>query len=1269
MGMNGWERRSSRILLVLFALGITLAGPSNAQNENGSIAGRVLDPSGRSVPAASVTAASADRQFTQTVKTDAQGQYVFPTLSPDTYTITVEAANFEKFVQQNVILHAAEKMGMPDIALAVGRVSETVTVSAEQAALQTQNAERTGTVENKEMENEAVNGRTPLTLVALLPGVSGVPLEETANTGGISEFAANGVRNNANNLTVNGIGDIDTGLNGVQNVTVSLDSVQEFTALTGVYQAQYGRSSGAQINLITKSGTSQFHGSAYLYHRNEGLNANNAFLKEEAATLPGGEENDAYHRPLFRLNDIGYTIGGPIYVPGHFNTGKDKLFFFWSEEFQRQLLPGTVANLWIPTAAEAMGDFSGDATLGNPNGNLIRDPDSGMPCLPGATSTNPGGCFDGLKNGVPTLGVIPTSRLWAPGLAWMSKLSALDPAALAIGTGGAGNTFNYSSPTAVNSSRNPRREDTLRIDYNATSKLRIFGTYIHNSSNTESFFAGDLFPASSFPLPTPYVSRTPGYQWNVGATYIFNPTMVNDFEIGVSNNALINAVPSLLTAAGSGLNGANAFPLLFPNAGTGFIPSIGYGSNALGGASATTSTAEAPFLNYNTDIDVTDNLSKVWRQHTFKTGVYVQRSRKNQTAFADANGNYGFGSSSSNPFDTGDGLANLALGIFSTFDQANSFLTGKYRYLNFEGYFQDTWKITPRLTLDYGLRLSWYQPQYDASLQTSNFIPSFYDPAAAPVLYRPTNAGCPAKMPSCAAPSPSDIGLVIPGSGNLEDGIVQGDQGTNKYLQQDRAPQIGPRIGLAWDVTGKQQVVIRTGAGIYYDRVQGNRVFELLQNPPESIDPTYQSGGCVNTSGCPAGATGIAPGGGLLAPPSIYATDVAGKIPTVYEYSFGVQSKLPGRMILDTSYVGSASRHQTDELNLNGIPYGTTFQASAQDPTQSGPQCLSAATVGFEGMPGGYSGACALPESLVRPIQGLGDIWEFTNTGTANYNSLQVSLTRQVGRSLSLGAAYTYSKALTDTPIPGIVGSDFDPIRIDGRTRRADYTYSPFDQRHNFVVSYVYNFPSIFKSNGLAHTLIDGWQISGITRFTTGNPYHVTFDDIGVGDNLDLCITDCFNLFGGPVGQSTLTGSYTETAQVGLTGTQIKGSGGPLHQLNPGAFSVPTAPSLGLESPLQTAFGPGINNWDMSLQKNFAINERYAIEMRVDAFNAFNHTQWSAVNSLAFFAPEFGLGNGVLNGLTGPSGDFLLGGPTTAFGTASAARDPRILQLVARFVF
>jgi Carboxypeptidase regulatory-like domain len=1261
MVMKDAMLRLGRILLVLL-LGLAVARASSAQIQNGTISGRVLDPSGAVVPGATVTALNTGTQSATQATTDGQGQFVFPELVPGTYSVSVEAQNFQKFVQQSVILHVSEKLALPDISLTVGRPTETVTVTSEQVTLQTDNAERTGTVDNKNMENIAVNGRSPITLTSLLPGISGVVEEEIAGTGGLSGFTANGMRNNSNNVTLNGITDVDTGLNGVQNVTVSLDSVQEFTALTGVYQAQYGRSSGAQLNMITKSGTANFHGSVYLYHRNEGLNANSPYHKLQAEQPPAGIPPgiDPFARSLFRLNDPGYTIGGPIYIPGKFNTNKDKLFFFVSQEFQRQLNPTTLTGVWIPTAAEATGDFSGDASP------FIKDPLSPLPCTPAATSASPGGCFDGIKNGVPTLGVIPANRLWAPGLRWMQILSALDPTAAPVSATAPANYFAPESAIAVES---PRTEDLVRIDYNATSAFRLYGSFIHNTNTTTGPFGG-LAPSETVPLTT-FVTPTPGYQWQIGGTYVLSPSLVDDFNFGVSNNSLHNATPSLLTQTGSGLTGADAFPLEFPNAVVDdYIPSIAYGNNAFNTAGGAVTAGDAPFLNFNTDIDATDNVSKVWRQHTFKTGIFIQHSAKNQTSFANANGNYSFASSASNPFDTGNGLANLATGIFSSFDQASAFLTGQYRYLNIEGYFQDTWKITPHLTLDYGLRLSWYQPQYDSSLQASSFYPNVYDPATAPVLYTPPGVGCPASFPGCNTGNSALWGDIIPGSGNTSDGFLQGNSKVGKYLMNNRFPQIGPRVGIAWDVTGRQNIVIRTGGGIYYDRVQGNRTFQMLQNPPEAFDPVVTFG-CVNTAAnCPAGAAAI---GGPAPPPTVYGVDPTGKIPTVYQYSFGVQWKLPSQMVLDTSYVGTQGRHLTDILNLNGIPYGTTYQASSQNPSliaspPPGVSCTNPATAGFDGMTGGLSGLCSLSANFLRPFPGYADIWEYQNAAISNYNSLQVSLTRQVGRNLSLMAAYTYAKNLTTTPQIGvfpaaILGSDFTPVRIDGETKRFNYTYAPFDQRHNFVVNYVYNFPSIFHE-GWAHTVADGWQLSGVTRFATGNPYHVAFFDalgppLGSGDSdFEICVTSCTGIFSPFVGgNSELTGSYTETAHVKITGP-IASHGTPLQYLNPASFTTPTAPSNGTESSLVTAFGPGWNNWDMSLQKNWAVHERVTIQTRVDAFNAFNHTQWSGVNSLGVFV--FG---GIVN--TAAAGT----PKASAFGYPSGSRDPRILQLVARIVF
>src|SRR6185369_9894571 len=317
----------------------------------------------------------------------------------------------------------------------------------------------------------------------------------------------------------------------------------------------------------------------------------------------------------------------------------------------------------------------------------------------------------------------------------------------------------------------------------------------------------------------------------------------------------------------------------------------------------------------------------VWGRHTIKAGMYAQRSRKDQTSFGAFDGSYNFGDNSSNPYDTNYGYANAAIGVYNTFSQAANFINGQYRYWNLEFYLQDTWKVTSRLTLDYGIRTAWYQPQYDASLQASTFVLSQWDPKQAPRLYVPqivngvrsavdsaTNTVLPAAY----------IGYIVPGTGAVANGIAQGGvNGFSKYLQNSPPLVWGPRLGIAWDPTGEQKIVVRTGAGIYYDRYQGNRVFDFVRNPPLGIQPTLNYG-FVNTIGT---------GSALLAPSSFYAADPPGKLPTVYNFTLGVQTKLPYGIVLDTAYVGALFRHLQDNRNLNYVPFGAAFQPQNQDPT------------------------------------------------------------------------------------------------------------------------------------------------------------------------------------------------------------------------------------------------------------------------------------------------------------------------------------------------
>jgi hypothetical protein len=300
----------------------------------------------------------------------------------------------------------------------------------------------------------------------------------------------------------------------------------------------------------------------------------------------------------------------------------------------------------------------------------------------------------------------------------------------------------------------------------------------------------------------------------------------------------------------------------------------------------------------------------------------MERSRKNQSSFGNNNGFYNFGDTTANPFDAGFGFANAALGVYQTMDQALNYINGEYRYWNIEEFVQDTWKVTPRLTFDYGVRLSWYQPQYDASLQASTFLLSKWDPSQAPRLYQPqiVNGVRSAVDPATGQVLPGyDIGLEVPNTGNPFNGIVQAGKGYSKYLQDNRGPQWGPRFGIAWDVTGLQNVVVRTGGGIYYDRFQGNRVFDMVRNPPEGLDPSLTYGLAQN----------INPNNIILAPPTLYAADPKAKLPTTY-YQFSIQAKLPWNLVLDAAYVADVGRHLQD--NRQPQPHSVRRRLPAPEP-------------------------------------------------------------------------------------------------------------------------------------------------------------------------------------------------------------------------------------------------------------------------------------------------------------------------------------------------
>ena len=483
--------RNTHLKTILLSLAVLLfaAAAALAQTISGSLAGLVTDIKGAAIPGAQVQITSLSRREVKTSQTDQDGRFVFPQLAPDIYQMQVEAKGFKGFKIENLIVNANDKISAPEITLEPGAVSESVTVIASNEQLQTESAERGGAIVSEQIQNIGVNGRSYLSLTRLAPGVVNNNNYQVAGHAGLAGISANGARANQNNLTLDGVGNVDTGNNGDQLATVSLDAVAEFKILTSNYQAEYGRSSGAQISVVTKSGSNEFHGSGYLYHRHEGLNANNWVNNREK--LP---------RQFFRFNNFGYTIGGPVYLP-HFGeggpavwSGKNKLYFFVTQEFQRQLRPQAIRNVTVPTELERLGDFS-QSKDNNGNKVFIRDYTKNAPC----SASNTTGCFS--DNGV--INKIPQNRLYGPGL----NILRVFPSPNLAGVNGA----NFRSQI---SDSYPRREDLVRIDYKHSDSLTIFGRYINNVDVISSFY-GSFVLGANLPL-VPINDARPGKAFAIG---------------------------------------------------------------------------------------------------------------------------------------------------------------------------------------------------------------------------------------------------------------------------------------------------------------------------------------------------------------------------------------------------------------------------------------------------------------------------------------------------------------------------------------------------------------------------------------------------------------------------------------------------------------------------------------------------------------------------------------------------------------------------------
>ena len=1228
--------------VVVAALVPTNVSSVSAQITTGSLTGTVKDAQGGVIPGATVTLVN-EGQGTRSapVVSNETGDFIFANVSSGTYTVEVEVPSFKTLNRSGIAVSAGERVSVGVLTLELGGTQEIINVKGEPPLIQSTTGERSFTVTTDAVENLPIANRSFTALAALAPGVSG----NSRIGGGGTTF-----------VMMDGISAIDTGSNGAPILQMNVESIAEVKVLASTYQAEYGRSSGLQITAVTKSGTNRFRGSVYDVERNSDWNSNSKVNKLNGDPKPTSKERD-----------WGFSIGGPVGKPG----GNNKLFFFYAHEFEPRTAGNDVVRYRVPTALERQGDFS--QTTDN-NGNLypyIKDP-----LLPGAcNATTQAGCF--ATAGV--LGRVPANRLYQPG---MNILNLWPEPNLQAAPGQAYN-LEITRPDESILSWQP----ALRLDYQPTQKLRATFKYSGWQQRNQTI-NGTLPGFNDTRMQRPVVSS-----WVTTASYTVTPTTFFEVTYGRSQDELAGCAlaqtstgPHFCTSAipmgpASDLRGGGLadLPILFPDAnvinrnyyayqafemvkppfwdGTrAWLPPVfTWGSRV---ANAPPSIGITSYLNTNVTQDVAVNLTKVLGGHTLKAGFYNGHALKSSNTQRGSNAFPGapFGSVSfaqdtvgTNPFDTSFGFANAAIGSFSSYLQSTSFVETKAIYNNTEGYIQDNWKANSRLTLDYGVRFVHQQPPHDTMGQASNFFPERWNPSDAPLLYVPgcANGVYPCSGTTRQAVNPQTgaflgpnstlaIGTLVAGTGNPTNGLVRQGQGIAKTNFVWPRLALAPRFGIAYDVGGQQRLVLRGGAGIFYDRPNASTTTPAAGNPPTSRNVTVRYGqlqslgsGGLTTEGPPAL-------GGL------WVYDPEG-LPTSVQWNGGVQRVLPWAVSLDVSYVGQHSFNDVQTTNLNAIDFGAAFLPENRDRT------LAASAV---------PGATALTTDLLRPIRGYGTITQMQQDGWRTYHSIQVSFQRRFRNGFSFGFNDTislYDRQSTALRLQH--NSDGSYVVRDDQDDADRLLGSAVTNVHVMKGTFVWDMPDLKSERAGLRALgliTNDWQLSGIWTASTGAPYAVGFSYQSGGSSTNL------------------TGSPDYGARIRVVGDPGGGcSSDALRQFNTAAFQGPLVGSVGLESGNDYLRGCFQSVFDLSIARNIPLRGGRNIQLRVDMFNAPDSAIITARNTTINLSsptdpitpanPPFDASGNVVVARSRPRG--------AGFGVATNYQAPRSVQAQIRFSF
>jgi len=1110
------------------------SAPAFAQASTATVRGHVEDSSGAVLPGATVTLTNTGTKAPTVAVTDERGQYI-ATVFPGSYELKVELSGFKTYQQANITLAPSDARGI-DVKLEVGQQSETITVTAQAEIIQTETGAREGVLSAKQIDNLSIIGRSSLELLRILPGVvtefnQGESVSFGGGANNTQGYTVNGIRSSSNTVALDGSALIDIGSNSGVIVTLNNDMVQEVKVQSSNFAAEFG-SGGMNVSGVTKAGSSKFTGQVYDYWRDSKFAANDR--SNSITNTP---------KPASKYNYPGGNFGGPLFFGDNYTKNKDKLFFFVGYEVQRQQVDSGSSFTRTYTPAMKNGDFS--ELLANRGSNLNSRPQLNIP--QGYTGAGTPAPNNDMRPYMTAIGRYFASLYPDPNFT--------DP----------NNLYNY-----VYSRLEPqnRTDFKSRFDWSISNRTRAYLRIAHEAETVESPRGVWWAPGDVVALPTPNVGENVGRSYAGNIVSVLSSTMTNEALVSYSRLTLDNHFkdPSILMQGTNGINFVGMFPA---SQSSPYLPTDllhGWGGN--GQVGQLWAKANDMYA-HNDALQLSNKLTKLAGPHGLKFGISVERGQKQQNFQNLEAGQLWFGSD--NGTGTGNSAADMLTGRVGQFNQGTAATGdpapgqpfGRFRYWSTDAFAQDSWKLKSNFTLEYGVRFGYWKNNVELDGLGGYFDPNLYN----------SNAGS----------------FLDPGTYKRVNGVcyVYTDCAPAGILD-NRGPFALPRVGFAWDVDGKGNNVLRGGYGMYFNRNMGNVEYDstlrLAPNAYQIATDLWAGGGYGNGVGLTYDTIREANLQNRIGSLGINSLDPNSfKFPKTHSYSLSYARRIFFNQVVEASYVGTRQEDLVSRINGNVMPYGVLNSGTFNGIDLSNP--VNRVAVASDGA----------NLNTFRKFNALSGITIYNFNGTAKYDSMQLTLSRQTGRRLQYFLAYTLARN------EGTLGGEY--TIIDPYDPARTYGVLASDRTHTLNVSWNAFIPDGAKgsmNNTFGRGLLNGWQLSGISSLASGIPIRPTFS--------------------GPAGSASVAAAYFGTADVvGPSNTggnalvpvytcDPRLDGGKVNEkiLDINCISVPAFGQNGDLVPKYNIRTPTRTNHDLTLFKNFATINEQKLQVRFGFFNIFN---------------------------------------------------------------